>query len=560
MIFIKHQFKFCLLFTLSGTILLLANSKQLISLTFVLPLAVTLFSVPVILIQFTEKNHQNQKFRSLLFLFVPIILINFIYHIKIGLPVGFNDVHEHMYLYSHLFDDGKILFSNAQFMSFNFVGLYTLSNFIDTICNIDIVWIASVIPAFINILVTFFVYLLANRIFSHKIAIITTLLFGWTNAVLLFGHEYRTQTLGTLFLFGTLLVMTIFYQKKNLQIPLKIILLIMVTAIVTAAFTSFFYALIIFTGILIASKLFSRNWSILITSTMVCLFCMLFLGYMMYIGNSFDTIVIAIFRLFEEFFTKEPSSIPSVGQLIYGNFVQWFTYFVWGIFIIGSIFYFKKILQGKMNILQTSIFFSFSGLFLFGFLNSIINTLNPARIYAVTTFIIALVIAYSIFKLLFSLKKQKYKTYFKILTLLFVMIYISVSLVKFPGYIIGETEPIRGQTEIDKYAYWHLDERDSSASSFMLATTNNKSIHFHMIIPYYMFKKIIDQNKISERNSIGSEGSILDYNIQGGDFIILEDNDQSRYYAGRGLLPSQTAYNMFDQLYTNGDYILYIKI
>lgn len=556
----QNRYGIYLLLILLGTLILFANSKFTLGIIGLLPLSVLLLTLPVILMIFSEENNKITKVGCLILLFFPLILINFIYYIQVSFPVGFQDVHDHIYLYNHLFSNGKILFNNAQAISYNFVGLYIHTYFIQLISNLDIILLASIIPPIINIIMTFTIYLFINRLFSHKIAIVATLIIGWTDSFLLFGHEFRPQTLGTLFLFEILLIIAIFYSKKEKTTSKKlIILLLLIIALTTTSFVSWLYCLIIFIILLVTSIILTRKWNILIPPILVFLFFVFFIFYMIYIGISFNNIAPFLIYLINQIFSKSVISAPQTGQLIYGDFAQWFTYCVWGIFVIGSIYYLRDIFLRKMDILRISFFLSFSGLFIFGLFNAAvgIGLLNIERIYIVAIILIGTVIAYNIYKNFSKFKKRRHKIFIIGIISLFIILYISTSLVKFPNYIIGETKPIRGETEIDQYNYWYLGNIDYAASGFMKSTVFSKTIHSHMLITNYMVLQLYDQNNHPGKSSIDYNGHILYQYIHKYDLILLQNKEQNRDYANRNLLPPQNAYKDFNSFYTNGDYILY---
>jgi len=554
----KHISEIFVLSVVSGTLLLFININHLLNIDGILLVAVAFISIPILLTVFSE--FKINKILLLVLVFFPIILINYIYHIQNGSPVGFQDVHDHIYQYQHLFNNGIIQFSQAQAISYNSVGLYIFYKFLDIIINTDIAWLASVIPPFVNIVITLVVFLLINRLFSFRLAIITTLIFGWSDQVLLFGHEFRTQTMGTLFLFCVLLLIAIFYlNKKTKSFRKTIIMLLLFGGLVLISFVSWIFAFIIFSMILISSVIFERKKDILISPFMIIIFFLFFIFYIIYIGISLDSTVTSVVNLLENFFVNELSS-PRIGQLIYGSFIQWFMYCFWGIFIISSIYYLKEIFFKKLDILKIAFFVSFVVLFLFGFILSISSgTLSTARVYIVIMILIGTVITFGIFKLFSGTKTKHNKIFIKLFTTLFIILFISTSLAKLPNYVIGETKPLREKTDIDKYNYWRLDNNDYAASSFMDSIYYNRTIHLHLLIKNYMLLKLYDKNQMPDAKSIDPTGKLINTKIQNGDIILLQDKAWGNEYALRNLLPAKNAYYEYNALYDNHDYILFMK-
>jgi hypothetical protein len=554
----RNRYLLYLLLVILGTTLLFINSKYILHSPGLLLLSVILITLPVILIIFSKIENKNIKLICLILVFLPLILFNYIYYIQIDLPVGFQDVHDHIYQYEHLFNNGTILFSKAQSISYNSVGLYVLYKFMEVVSHTDIIWLVSVIPQFINILITLLVFLFINRLFSFKYALIATMIYGWNDTVLLFGHEFRPQTIGILLLFEVLLVIAIFYVNKEAKSYRKtIIILFLFGGLAIASFVSWVFALIIFISILIASLIFERKKDILIAPSHMIIFCLFFASYIIFIGISLESTATTIINLLKTSFTNELSS-PQLGQVIYGNFITWFMYCFWGIFVIGSIYYLKEILLNKLDILKTAFFISFSTLFLLGFiLSTMSGTLNTARVYVVTMILIGMIIAFSIFKLLSAIKTQRNKVFIKFFSTFFIILIISTSLAKFPNYIIGNTQPIRETTEIDKYNYWRHEKSIDAASIFMKSAVHNKSLHLHMLIKNYLFLGLYDQNFKPKIESYDNKGHLLYNYIKVNDLILLEDKTLNQSYVNRNSLPPLISYKNFDTVYTNGDYILF---
>jgi len=551
----QHISELLVLSVVCGTLLLFTNIKNLINFYGILIVAVALLSIPIILIVFLENESEINKKLLLISVFFPLILINYIYFLKNGLPVGFQDVHANIYQYEHLFYNGTILFSEVQNISFNFVGFYILQKFIEIISNMDIIWLAIIVPPFINIIITLIVYLLINRLFSFRVAIIATMIFGWSDQVLLFGQEFRTQTLGTFFLFGILLIIAIFYFSREIKSFRKtIIILLLFGALVITSFVSWVFALILFISILGTTLIFERKNNILITPLMIIIFCVFFLSYLLYIGLSLKITVMSMINLLGTSFANELSS-PQFGQVIYGNFITWFMYCFWGAFIIGSVYILIEILFKKLDVLKTAFFISFSTLFLFGFiLSTMSGTLNTARVYTVTLILIGTVIAFCIFKLLSKIKLKRYKIFIKLLSTFFIILIISTSLAKFPRSIIGETQPIRGVTNIDDYNYWNVDSLDYAPASFSMNYIFNKTLHLHMVMKRHMFMSLLDQNKRPIVKILPENATFLDkFTI--GDMIILENSEKGKTFVGRKYYHPLVVYSSyFNQIYSDGDY------
>ena len=76
-------------------------------------------------------------------------------------------------------------------------------------------YLATVIPPFLNLLILITVFLIVSKLVGYKIGLLSTLFYGWENQVLIFGQEFRTQTIGVLILF--MLLYMLFNQKKQIR-------------------------------------------------------------------------------------------------------------------------------------------------------------------------------------------------------------------------------------------------------------------------------------------------------------------------------------------------------
>jgi hypothetical protein len=553
-----HVFELLLLFEIIGFVFFFINANQLFEFNGVLLISVVLFVFPSIYVAIFDTNNRISRYQSLLLLFILIVLINYIYYIRIGLPAGFQDVHDHLFQTEHLFVNGHIMFDIAKSVSFNFVSLYTIHHSLTSICNVETIWTAVFIPPIFNIICALFAYLFVNRLFSHKVAIIATLFYALENTVIYFGQELRTQTMGTLILFGMLLVMIMIYSNKNMS--KSVILVLFLAALATTAFVPWFYTLILFIGILIACLIFEKKISALLTRTTFFLFLVFFFAYILYIGTSLESVMGVFTELFEENFVESAlSATPDVGQVIYGDFIKWFTYSFWGLFIVSSLYYIKKIFSKEMNIFQIAFFGSFSFLFAFCYIASIFGSLSPGRVYIVVMLLIGIVISYVFLKIIPMVRNKKFNLILKTCISIFIILFVSTSLAKFPSGIIGNTQPIRGYTNIDDYEYWYVDDIDYTPSFFSMNYVNNKSLYLHMTIQRHMFMNLYDQNKHPNQREIEENASLYE-RIEKNSVIILQNAEHGEKFAGRERYDSEIAYNnAFVRFYSNQDYYIYYK-
>lgn len=558
----KNLYLLSLLSTLFGIILLISNAKNLIALPGLLLISIFLIITPAIIIALSYDSNNFSRIQSLSLVILPLIFINYLFYIEMDLPVGFQDIHEHIMQYQQLFgEQGNILFSNAQSVSFNFVGLYVIFRFLLQVTNLDLITMALLIPPFFNLIIVLTVYTIVNKLHSHKVALIAVLFFGWENQIIIFGHEIRTQTIGTLLLF-TLLSLFMIHQKsfiKNLPYT-KTALIIVVFSIVTTSFISILYTSMILLMIMITANILPElfKWpkkSICITWSLIGLFLIFFLSYLFHISAGFENMISTLINLFNETIKTE-GTISYSGPPIYGTFATNVNRMFWVIFLIFSGFYAIDIIKRK-NLEGGVLFTGFGFLLVFWVFNFILKPLSPSRIYIVGFLIMAIVVSFGLFKMQNSQSySRKWHTQFasRVFAYIIIALFVTSSVVQFPNYIIGETNPIRGEEPIDTIPYWDSDLPQYAVSSFLLSSAENQSIYLNILIENYYLRQVFITNNMKFYGRDSLVGTLIPANQI--NLVLLHDNFKGQVYTHRNLLPKSEVYNQFSQIYSNKDYII----
>lgn len=543
-----------LLIVLLGVLLFLFNAKNIVQIPGIFLVSILLMVLPALLDIFVYKK--LNLIQTLILVFIPITMLNYIYYIQMGAPVGFADPHNHILQFTQLFDDsGKIIFENAQRISFNFVGLYIVFKFLSLINGLNIVYLATVIPPFLNLLILITVFLIVSKLVGYKIGLLSTLFYGWENQVLIFGQEFRTQTIGVLILF--MLLYMLFNQKKTNTVSKLIVLLILMAGLITTSFAVNIYALIaLFIIILfpLSLKIIGKkvNNTLLTTGTFI-LFIVLFIFYLLYIGNGFDTIVVAVYQLFIDVFVKtQTSPTLNVGQVIYNDFIKGMTYIIWFLFILCYIYCIKKIIEKREFRSHYVMFFIvFSGLFAFCIINSLVGPLSTGRIYTLIFIFISAVVSYGLYTLWDSVRVPIKKP-ITMLIILFIICFISASTAKMPSYIIGDASPIRASAGIDNVMYWSRDDGQNYISNFLPLLRSNSIIYPYQIINNYSFLCASDKLNLKFGNK--KEKALSD-----NSYIILKDKHKGKPYFARTSLPdfNELDNQKFPLIYNNNDFILW---
>jgi len=538
---------FSLLLTLLGVIGFIISAKELIHVSGLLLLSILFMIIPATLIALNWDTCHLTKIQSLSLVIIPLIFLNYIYHIVMVLPVGFSDVHFHILQCLRLVNvDGVIQFSER--LSFNFVSLYLVFYFLMAASNLDISTLASLIPPIFNLILIFTVYLLVNKLHSHEIALIAMMLYGWENQVLLFGHEMRTQTLGVLLLFIALV-----FEFSNFKklIPNTILIIILFSSVMTS-FVSVFSTYIIFLVMLVTSIIlyFVLKWPenvSRITWRFLGLYTITFMSYIMYISGGFEYIIDSIVILYNQMTANVEATefsgsqlVQSTGQTMYGDFVKISTYVFWSLFLLFSIFYAAMIINKKKSA-NLKFFVSFSILLFYTFFNTFFEgVLSAGRLYTIAFTVIATVIAFGLFKLQDITKKTQFKYTGKILAISLILVFVISSTVKLPNYIIGETNPIRSEALIDSVSYWDSDIPQYSVGEFLSSYAPNQSLIIYTFVENY----ILLQQRM--KNSIGQ-----------GKLSILHDKFHGECYTYRDQLPESQMFEGLDKIYSNTDYIIF---
>ena len=543
---------FWILLNLIGLLLLAFNSAGLIKYPVTL-ISIILITFPIYLRLSTRNSELSNELYCMILVFLPLILYNYIFLINYKLPVGLNDTHQHIVVYYTVFDSiGKLDFSNISTLSFNFVSLYMILKFLQESTFLSTIDLALIIPPILNIIIIFMVYTIIRAIHSRSIALLAAMMFGWDSTVLIIGHDLRTQTIGTILIFAFVLLLVVI-KYNNAKASFIIIEILILSGIVAASFTSFLYVLLLFFSILSVNFIFTNlrvphdDEHIRISYRLLILFIILFFFYLLYIGVSIENIISSIKSLTYNFiyeFSSSNIANPNVGQTLFGNFVKFFTFTFWLIFLISYPFYLNDSFK-KKNYIGLTIILSFSTLLLFSFIMSIAGPLNPSRIYAVAFIIMPISILYLANMILTKVTNKKLNTLIIILLFLLIVGFVSSSLAKNPSYIIGDARPIRYNATIDDVPYWDADLPQYGLNQFLENYANEQKILPYLLSKNYQFS-ILTNNR-------------LYYDKANCSLILIRDKFYGRNYDGRFMLPYISSFNNFNTIYSSKDYLIFSR-
>jgi hypothetical protein len=541
-------YRLSLLLTLLGITGFIINAKGMVHASGLLLLSILLIIIPAAYIALNWNIYDLTKTQSLSLVIIPLIILNYIYYIIVSLPVGFNDSSFHIIQCLHLFGDGVIQFPKAQMLSYNFVGLYIIFHSLEAISSLNISTLACIIPPIFNLSIILTVYLIVDKLHSHKVALIAMMFYGWENQVLLFGQEMRTQTLGTLLLF---IILLFEYSNFKMSVSSIILIIIILSSSVMSSFASIFStSFVIFvtfvTSMILCYKLKWPKITSRITWGLFGFYLSTFFAYIIYISGGFDNIFYSIKMLYNSMIANSDATefsgnqlVKSTGQTMYGNFVQYSTYLFWTLFFIFSIVYLMMIIKGKKSV-NLKFFVGFYSLIFYTFFNIFAGVISMARIYIIVFILIATVMSYGLFKLQDILKNKQFTYTSNIFVILIIAVFVISSAVKLPNYIVGDTNPIRSEEVIDSISYWDSDIPQYSVDEFLsLHAANQSLIDYSLTTNYFslqlIMKSIVGQEQLS----------------------ILHDKFRGKYYMNRDQLPPYQKFERSNQIYSNEDYLVF---
>ena len=374
------------------------------------------------------------------------------------------------------------------------------------------------------------------------------MIYGWSYEVIVYGQEFRTQTIGVLLLFTiTLIILVSFYKKGPSSIVALIILLMGIT---TSSFVVICNAVLLLGVFLITISIINKiNEEQIYSFTfgLFIIFIVFIFFYLLYIGTSLDNIAISVQKMFLDAFTKVESPALRTGNVIYGTFSKIMIRIFWLASLFSYIYYFINITRNKDKKI-TMFFMGYSILLAFFFLNNLIGPLSAGRILTIALLMISTVVAYSFHWL--SIKKKLIIT----ITSLAICI-ILANAVKLPNYIAGEKTPLRPICQIDYFTYWHIDYGQYLASDYLLLVPSSKTIYTYSYINRYPLLINAHNNNLTLENSIDIEVDNLNYDNE--DYILLENKFNNVTFMGREKLPKLSVLNSFCNIYSNNDYLIY---
>ncbi len=498
----------------------------------------------------------------ILTVFLPLVIYNFLYALRIGYPVGFADVQFHIVVAENLLTPGgNIDFSRVQAISFTFVGLYLVTFFTTLVSSSPIAAVASWFPPLVNLGAISLIFLILRRTVNVRVSLLATIFFGWENATLLFGHEYRTQTLGTLFTLAVVLLYVAEVDLRTSRTWTTLAAVVLLVVISTASFVSTVFAIILLAGFVLGPLLLSGGKPLQSPVPILIIFTF-FMAYVFYISGSPSSVIGSLASLAKDALASTSVAPPSVGQDIYGPVVRAVTYGYWAAFLVFlgalSLRWVKarRTKGGRKDQRLAAVTFAFFVVLIGGTLISIESPLSIARVYTLGSVIIGFVVAMGLIRSC-ETRRARFRRLIVLLCSIAVILFVVTSAAKLPSYVVGSTQPIRGQQPIDLIPYWKMGSVDSAAAGFLLQHAEGATLDLHVPTTPYMILDLYREGLTEPSMPSLSNGSIVYGSLKEGDLVLLRNTVDGTSYEYRQVLPPLAAYDTMSLIYDSGDYLLF---
>jgi hypothetical protein len=546
--------------------LILGNAKGTIAFPGVLVVGVSFAIAPQLLVAVLGLQNRSSQAFDLLLAALPLVLLNFIYYSLAGVPVGFSDTHTNIIHYEELFDaEGKVIFGSVREPSFNFVGMFLVFRVLSLATDAGVVLLAAIVPPLINVAVAVMVYLMVRRLHSHRVALLAAVLFGWENQVIIFGEQMRTQTIGTLLLFMIILIGFVSRAPHGRRGRSETVMLVVgVMSTVTVSFVSVFYAGIMLMAMLIAIPLFSRWFSLPssranFTWGMYLLMLTSVIGYLLYVGVGFDRLIQTLAQLVASSVAEPgPAQRGYSAPPLFGPFVITYNRVFLGTFAVCSLLYLRD-LFARRSVRHACFVAGFGILMIFWIADIFLGPLSSARVFIVGFALVATIVSYGFLRTIETSKTPRARKAVKAVACGMVVLFASASLVSNPQYVIGNVFPLRSTEPIDSVHYWNQDSPQYALSAFLFQNAGTEELHPFMLIMNYRFLEVARDRELTIRVITDASGAIRIGTISARGFVVLHDKFSGADYTNRVLLPPSDAFDLYDQVYSNGDYLLFVN-
>lgn len=510
------------------------------------PLSLFLAILPGFLFIFRKKQLNKS---NLFMLLLPLLITRYILPIRFGLPSGYDDIQWHIIWAENSIVNGKIIFSELDIASNNFIGLYLYYNIVKLFTNIDIPFLAILIHPFINIISFIIFYFFASMFLKTKSVLLALILFAWEPVIFDFG-EFRTQSFALVYFL--MLFYFILKNKKSENLTNIIIILLLLINIVITSYVTFFISFICLLTIFLSDLFFKivqrdkRNELLYIDREYLIIFSFLFIIYITYIGNSFNNLIPSIIILIKMTFLLAYSKINVISTIFVSSgiiefYIQWIMKFI--IFMFTILVFFYQIIF-KKPIILTLISLTMGFCTFLGLIGAFELSSNRFYYFFIIFSSITTIQGYN---LIIKYMPKNYKNKIKFLFFIIIFTFSLYSIIRLPNYIIGNTYPFRTSSTIDEMKFYDVSSKDVSIGKYLYKYGNFKYIYFYNVIMIYCYHP-----------PYTNINPIDDYNI--ANIIYLHDSyNGNRDYYGRDQFPTVKDLSDLNLVFQNRDMLLFYK-
>jgi len=422
----------------------------------IFPILVGLLAYPIAVVWTGSENRRL----DLIFVILFSTTVAFLLAYGFPHPVGFKDVHRHLEFANAV---GPKL-AHGVIISNTFPALYGLTFTISRVSGLSIESSAQILTGSLFSMTIFLFYVLLTRRFlarSHS-KLVATVLFAASWGVFRFMIEYRTLNISLaagIFFLGVL-VNTRWDHRWSICTILGIILLAI------SQFATFFF--IVWIGFCYAVSRVPLNISQRTMYYLAIGGCSV-IGFLLIIGT-FDTFARGLIQIATQHFlpggpNRARTPVENAASMPYGPRVYLLDWVKRGLVGVAAVtvtlltaisrdrdHFFLVLAGGSVGVILSVAFVT-------GF------ALLPPRILTFFAIPAALIVGITI-ELVDNVPYRRLQRVGYGIAIFLIVISLSLSMVKLPGYIVGETQPLRGDAPVDDEGTFKISESDLHQAVF----------------------------------------------------------------------------------------------
>jgi hypothetical protein len=461
----KRGEKIGLIFASIGVLLVVCRLRFGVSLPLYIPHFLFVIYPSIVLFQ---TNHRN-RLADVCYLTLFGIGYGGMFTFPAHYPIGYSDVHYHLMASERLLSsNGLDIHTSA---SLSFILLYLFVNTASVALDVPISEVARLLPmlTYTGTIVAFFAF--ASRSFFDDIRkqLMVTVLFASNWGVFRYSLEFRTLNVALLagiLTLGLMLAMTLQDRGETRLIGLTMFFMI-ITGL--SHLTTFVFTL--FLAVILWVAYFRTTHTRYLAAIMLITGIIIY-GYITHFAGNFQSTVYTI--LFASPIDLGGATSRDVGAksegavgLTYGFRLFVVEWIYRGIFLASAIAFFFGVVLKQRRRIDLFLFLSGAGLSAILVFSALLgSSINPGRVF--TFFSIPFSIVYVAGLLHYAdTDRDKIRKAILIIAVFVLAIAVLLSGLKLPQYLIGDTDPIRGDAEVDTFGWYIVEQSDLNQRTFL---------------------------------------------------------------------------------------------